>query len=91
MTIRTASLIHITAGLAALVLALYMLFSESLSFGSELGWAAQRPRITVSLFFVVAAWLLITGALRRRDSARRIIGYASIGLGFLTAWLVQQA
>lgn len=88
LRVHVASLVHILAGLVALVSALYFLLSEKLSFGAEPGFIGQRPRIVVCAFFVLAAWLLITGVRRGDYLARRIVGYASMVLGFFTVWLI---
>ena len=82
------TILHSSAGLLALAAAFYYLFSDALSFGPEIGAAGLRPRFAVCTIFAVAACLLLFTASRRKLVAQKFIGYACIGLGLATLWLM---
>lgn len=88
MNRTAASLIHLSAGLVALALALFYLFSDTLSFDLGGPLSAYRPKIVVFIFFAIAAWSLIMGAERSAHRGQRVAGYASAGLGLATVWLI---
>lgn len=80
--------LHLLSGSAALVLAVYFLFSSALVMGPEFGLTAMRPRLTVFAIFAVAACCLLVGSRRPDLGGRRMLGYLSLCLGIATIWLI---
>ena len=80
--------LHRFAGLIALGLALYYLFSDRLAFDSGLGLVGIRPRLQVVTLFVVAAACLLLASRRDDFFWQKMLGYASLLVGFATVWLI---
>jgi len=80
--------LHHAAGLIALALALYFLFSDALSFDSAAGLSGSRPRLQVTAIFVVSAACLLTAGRGQEAFWAKLLGYASIGVGMATIWLI---
>ena len=80
--------ITVVAGILALALALYFLFSDALSFELPSPYLALRPRMLVACFLAFGSYCLLYGAWRVDRTLYLVTGCLSIGLGLTVLWLI---
>lgn len=85
-TRRLRNAAQLLFGGAALVLAVWAIFSGTLAVDLPDMWLANRPRATYVALFSVAAYCLLL-RWHREDVPLRLIGYACLGVGLATLWL----
>lgn len=80
--------LHYLSGLFALGSAYFYLTSDALPYTGVALAGANRPKAMICGFFLCAAYLLVSSAQRHDRQKQKVLGYACIGTGFATVWLI---